>query len=166
MEQSGKGYLKVRVTSVGEALPVKDALVVIREYKNDDEGDVLYSLRTDIGGLTETVALSAPPAGDSLKPGGVKPYATYNIYVTKDGYYTVENVAVPVFENIVAVQSVNMIPLTEEDGIAGGSNGQIIIYETPEAESLQPGGLQREDIGNKNGQISGKPQAEQGGESK
>ena len=48
-----------------------------------------------------------------------------------------------------------MVPITEEESIAGAEDG-VMIYETPDNESLQPGGVTREDIGNENGGVSGR----------
>lgn len=160
MSERGVGYLKIRATSAGGSLPVEGAVVRINEYTPEGDGEILYSIRTNEGGLTETVALGAPPAIESMMPGAARPYSIYNVTATKDGYYPVESVAVPIFERIVAVQPINMIPITEEESIAGAEEG-IMIYETPDTESLQPGGLTREDIGNENGGVSGR--ADMGG---
>ncbi len=156
MSESGSGYLKLRVTSAGGALPVSGAVVTISEYTTDGSGEVLYSLRTNEGGLTDTVALPTVPASDSMRPGAERPYSVYSVIVKKDGYYPVEGVAVPIFDKIVALQPVNMIPITEAEQIAGAAGNSVMIYETPDSEALQPGGVTREDIGNSNGSVSGR----------
>ena len=108
--QTGKGFLKVRVTTAGRTVPVNGAVVKITEYSRDktenstDVGQILYSLRTDERGLTQTVVLPAPPASESMKPGDPLPYALYNIYVTYDGYYSVEGIGVPIFDNGMVYQ--------------------------------------------------------------
>ncbi len=157
MEQMGEGFLKVRVTTAGGTLPVEGAVVTVTEYDRDDtgRGEVLYSQRTDRGGLTQTLSLAAPSSSDSLRPGAAQPYAVYNVTVTYDGYYPVEGVGVPVFDRIVAVQPVNLIPLSEADTIAGAQGDRVMIYETQTGSSLQPGGADREEIGNENGSITG-----------
>ena len=158
MNESGNGFLRIRVTEAAGTLPVEGAVVRITEYPGEDasaEGELLYSMRTDANGLTPAVSLPAPPAGESMTPGAAQPYALYNISVSYDGYYPVEDVGVPVFDRVTAVQPVNLLPFTEEDRIAGADNGRIMIYETPDPTSLQPGGLMREDIGNQNGAVSG-----------
>ena len=66
-----------------------------------------------------------------------------------------EGVGIPIFDRITAVQPIALLPYTEEDRIAGADNGRVMIYETPDTESLQPGGGQREDIGNRNGTVTG-----------
>jgi len=155
MEYTGMGRLRIRVTEAGGVLPVEGAVVTVSEYVNGGDGELLYSLRTDNGGLTETMTLPAPPASDSMKPGAARPYALYNIDVSYPGYYPVENVAVPVFDRITAVQPVNLLPLSEKDRLADAEDGRVMIYETPDNQSLQPGGVMREDVGGNNGSISG-----------
>ena len=72
-----KGYLKISVTEAGGTIPIKGALVVITEYGDDDgeSGNVLYSLTTDDGGYTPTVALDAPVKSESMMPGAYQPYS-------------------------------------------------------------------------------------------
>ena len=156
---TSEGYLKISVTEAGGTIPIENALVVISEYTGETEaenaGEVLYSLRTNEGGLTPTVPLPAPPAVESMRPGAAQPYSVYNVTVTYDGYYPIEGVGVPVFSGITAIQPFNMIPLSEAGKNSGVDFGRYIIFETPDTQSLQPGGLQREDIGNKNGTVSG-----------
>lgn len=130
MTEEGRGFLRIRVLSAGGALPVENAVVTISDYNGEaSEGEILYSLRTDNGGLTQTASLPAPPASLSQQPGSVQPYSLYNVTVLKDGYYTVENVGVMVFDQVVAIQPVNLIPLSEPESIAGASNGTVVIIE-------------------------------------
>ena len=129
MTEEGRGFLRVRVTTVGESLPLENAIVIISDYSEGGEGEVLYTLRTDSGGLTQTASLPAPPASMSQQPGSVQPYALYNVTVLADGYYTVENIGVMVFDRVVAVQPVNLVPLSEAESVAGAENGRVIIVE-------------------------------------
>ena len=145
--ESGTGYLRVRVTSAGGSLPAEGAIVKIYNYNeegDDEAGDLIYSLRTGSGGLTESVELPAPPVSESFEPGGAVPYSLYNISVTYSGYYPVEGVGVPIFDGIVAVQPVDLMPVSEAESIAGAENGRIMLYETPIVHSLEDGG--RENI--------------------
>ena len=165
---TGSGYLRVRVTRAGGSLPVEGAEVVITEYRpegeQDGNGELRYRLTTGNGGLTQTVILPAPAAGDSLRPGAAQPYSLYNVTVRYDGYYPVEGVGVPVFDRVTAVQPVDLMPV-ESGGAPGGlRDGRVMIYETPDSQSLQPGGVQREDVGNKNGMLTDGYDEEGGGE--
>ena len=152
MQNSEFGYQKVYVSEANGTIPVRGAVVTITDY--GEENDALYTLRTGPGGTTETVPLPVPAASESLTPGGKQPYALYGITVTADGFYPVEYAALPLFAGVTSVLNVNLIPLSEEDARPGAA-GRVILYETPATESLQPGGLRREDIGQSNGILSG-----------
>lgn len=146
-----RGYARIFVTEANGAIPVEGAFVTVTDY--GAENDVLYTLRTDEGGLTETVSLRVPDAGASLNPGSVAPAGYYGVTVRRAGYYPVEAVSVPVFSGVLAVLPVDLVPLSEEDSM--GESGQIMLYETPGTGSLEPGGVWREDVGNRNGEITG-----------
>ena len=129
---SGRGYLRVIVRKARETLPIEGAFVQIYGGKAGEGSDLLYSLRTDTDGITDTVELTAPPAALSMKPGDPAPYGVYNITVQKDGYGTVENVGVPIFDGVVSTQPVQLIPLSEfrTDG-----ESELRIFETPTGEN-------------------------------
>lgn len=130
MNEEGRGFLRIRALTAGGALPVEDAVVLIMDYNDDESGGaLLYSLRTDEGGLTPTASLPAPPASMSQRPGNGRPYSLYNVTVLKDGFYTVENVGVMVFDGVVAIQPVNLLPVSESESIAGAQNGTVTIIE-------------------------------------
>lgn len=128
------GYIRVRVTNSGGNFPVEGAMVYITDY-NDENGELLYTLRTNSSGQTRTVTVPAVPIAESLTPGVENPYSMYNIRVVKEGYYTAESIGVPVFEGIVSLQSFNLQPLTETD-LQNGV-GTRIIYEIVDAPGLQ-----------------------------
>ena len=147
----GRGFLRVAVTEANGAIPAEGALVLVTDY--GAENDVLYLLRTDEGGLTGPVGLPAPPAGDSREPGGEEPAGLYGVTVRDPGYYPVEAVGVQIYDGVTTVLPVDLVPLSEADSF--GESGQVMLYETPETEGLVPGGVTRDDIGNRNGEITG-----------
>lgn len=104
------GYLTVTVRTADGALPIEGAAVTVRE--GDEGGAVIRTLYTDISGRTPIIALSTPAVGGSLAPGGVRPYAIYDILVEKDGYYIHENRGAPVFAGVTSVQGVDLIPVS------------------------------------------------------
>ena len=110
-----KGKLVVWVTASSGGIPIDGALVTV--YSPLSAGEAIAVRSTDIDGKTEIMELDAPPRELSEAPqnGGVRPYAIYNVDVRKDGYYDVSNQEVPVFDGILAVLPVNMIPLSEGD---------------------------------------------------
>lgn len=140
------GYIRVRVTNSGGNFPVEGATVSITDY-NEENGELLYTLRTNSSGLTQTVAVPAVPIAESLTPGVDNPYTIYNIRVMKEGYYTAESIGVPVFEGIVSIQSFNLQPLTETD-LRGGDR---IIYEVVDAPGLQGVGYPNQNEGGNGG---------------
>ena len=124
----GRGYLRVVVRTANGTLPVSDAEVLI--YGSDEDSGntgVLYSLRTGVDGRTVMVELPAPPRALSMTPGNPAPYARYNITVHRDGYGSVQNIGVPVFDGVVSTQPVTLIPLSEFE-----ESRPERIVETPE----------------------------------
>lgn len=127
MEKSN-GTLRIRAFVANEALPIEGADVLV---KGADEfsADVSYFVTTDVDGITPLLILPAPASVYSLTPSpSEQPYATYDITISKDGYYTKTIKSVPVFAGIDAILPVNMIP--EESG-ADYPSGNInaVIYE-------------------------------------
>ncbi len=111
-EYTATGTLIVSVYTAGGAIPVEDALVIIRGSEQNSSG-VLSVLYTDQSGNTPRITLPAPPAAESEKPGTDKPYATYNIEVDKENFYPRTFINVPLFAGTTSIQPVNLIPLAE-----------------------------------------------------
>ena len=105
------GFLTVRAYTAGEALTLEGATVTI-----SDGGDRLLTneivRQTGRSGLTEPIALPAPPAYDSQSPSVTRPYAIYDVTVTHPQFYPFRASGVPVFAGITSLQPINMIPLT------------------------------------------------------
>ena len=130
---SATGTLIVTVSTAGGALPVEGALVTVRGSTPESSG-VLSVLSTDRSGRTPRIALPAPPAADSEKPGAEKPYATYNIEVDKDGFFHQSFTNVPLFAGTTSIQPVNLYPLTEYAGDAQDPNPR----RTDESDAENP----------------------------
>ena len=112
------GFLIVNVKTANGALPVEGASVTIyaNEIKNDElllDSDVIYNLKTDKNGKTQKVALKTKNKDLSLSYENSFPYLTYNVYVTKDGYYDSTYLEVPIFQGITSLQDADLIPLSE-----------------------------------------------------
>lgn len=139
--KSGTGYLRVRVSSAGGAFPEAGASVMI--FTDDENASkVVKSLITDLSGQTEIVALETPAKALSEEPGNTKPYATYNVRVTKTGFYPVESVGVPVFDGITSLQRINLIPRSEFDEYSPAypEEGTTVIETPPYTETRRSGG--------------------------
>lgn len=137
--ENGSGFLQVQVTSANGAVPEEGAQVLIYDYPEEDSGELsrlLMTLKTDRSGQTPKVELPAPPKSFSQTPGGEKPYSAYNIEVSKDGFFNVEGVGVPVFDGVTSLQRINLIP--QGSNVQYPSEG-IQIIEAPGYDSLRGG---------------------------
>lgn len=112
--QSGRGYLKVMVTAADNALPILGVSVTVTSGTGVS-AVLLNKQTTDGAGETVSIELPAPPKELSLSPGNGSTFAKYNVRADFPGYYTVENIDVPVFDGQVSMQPIQMIPLPESD---------------------------------------------------
>ena len=129
----GYGYMIVRVTTARGAIPLENAIVTVHNYDPEFEsgrGDVIAVYTTNTSGLTERFALPAPPRELSMSPGNGKSYETYNLSVTKNGYYQQYYSNVPVFEGITAIQNADMIPLSDNGQTDNFTVEDNIFFET------------------------------------
>ena len=125
------GVLVVQVSAAGRAQPLSGVTVTVSEPTADGE-ELIKIMNTDANGMTEPLQLPAPPSENSESPGGKNLYCVYNIRTDFPGYYTIENVNVPVFANRTAIQPIAMIPLPESV-----ENGKKIIYIEQEPTDLE-----------------------------
>jgi len=126
MAEKGFGTIVVQVSTADGAIPIPDANVIVA--KDTENGEVLVKLmKTDRNGKTFPLSVAAPPAENSLTPQGVNRFFKYNIRVDYPGYYSVENVNVPVFEGQTSIQPVALIPLDE-----GRERGKVVRFSEEE----------------------------------
>lgn len=92
-----QGYLQVEVTAENGD-PVDSAAIVVTERVGDMD-TLIVTLVTDSEGKTESVALPIPTKVKNCD---------YMITVYKEGYYTVYNLTVPIFDTIKSVQPVTL----------------------------------------------------------
>ena len=112
----GQGYLVVRVSTARGAIPLEGAQVDVRTNPVDlskGRGDVIASLTSGVDGKTLPLSLPAPPRSQSMQPGNAPPFSTYTIEVFLEGYTNQTYQNVPIFDGVVAVQPVILIPLPE-----------------------------------------------------
>ena len=139
-QNGGYGYMIVRVTTARGAIPLEGATVTVHNYDPEFEkgrGDIIAVYTTGQSGLTERFALPAPPGALSMSPGNAKGYESYGLTVTKEGYYRQEYVNVPIFEGITAIQTADLIPLSDNGQTDNAIPDGTIIIETenPNLES-------------------------------
>lgn len=136
-DQSGTGWLQVRVVAANGAFGIEDAQVLIFGFaENGGDTGVIYSLRTDSSGLAPKVALNAPPRARSLTPedDGV-PYASYHVKVSKENYNSAEITSVPIFDGVTSLQRVNLVPESMFSDISPGYPKEFTqIYDVPPSE--------------------------------
>ena len=147
---TGYGYMIVRVTTARGAIPLEGAIVTVHNYDPEFEsgrGDVITTYKTDSSGLTPRFALPAPPRELSMSPGNGKSYLTYNLSVTKPGYYQQYYTNVPVFEGITAIQNADMIPLPDNGQTDNFTVEDNIFFET-EDPALESTDTSRQEGGN------------------
>ena len=133
MTDKDSGYLIVRVTTAGGAIPLEDALVSIRGEKASESG-ILYSLKTDRDGRTPKIELKTPKKSLSEAQGNERPYALYNVDVMKKGFVPAYYHSVPVFPDVLSIQPAQMIPLPEADPENIYPERQDFVTESPKSE--------------------------------
>lgn len=107
-----KGKLKVEVFNTNVATPVDNAIVDIFTKDENGEETQIESLITDTSGQTLDIFLDAPPIDYSLDPEStVRPYSTYTVKVSANGFNPIVIDGVEIFDNTVAIQDVNITPI-------------------------------------------------------
>ncbi|MBQ8431401.1 MAG: hypothetical protein IJX28_00805 [Clostridia bacterium] len=131
---TGTGYLIVHVTTARGAIPLEGALVTIRDYEADEEngGTLVSSLVSGADGNTELLALKTHPRSESLTSGNPKPYSTYVAEVRLEGFSDQTFIGIPIFDGIVAIQPVDLIPLPEQSGALPSSPENNRFFENVE----------------------------------
>lgn len=112
-EPTGMGELIIEVTLARRAIPVEGANITITSENN---GEVISTLITDKSGRTEKIALPTQSSSLSQTPdSSARPFSVYNISVDYPGYYTERAINVPIFDGILSIQPIALIPLSEKD---------------------------------------------------
>lgn len=103
----GRGTLQVVVTVGDDPSPIQGARVRVTDPA---DGAVLAELTTDSSGQTETIELPTPPIEDSIAESDVRPYATYNVTATAEGFETLHISGVQLLPDSLSVQRSSMGP--------------------------------------------------------
>ncbi|MCQ2385959.1 MAG: hypothetical protein MJ078_04740 [Clostridia bacterium] len=104
MPVQNQGFLSFFVTTAGQSLPLADARIAVSGEKSDT-----YVLYSDPGGKTVPIALNAPSPDLSLSAGQKTPFYSYNVRVSKKGFYDILIYNIPVFPGIYSVQPVELL---------------------------------------------------------
>lgn len=104
------GYLRVYTFTGGGAEPISGARVIVTR-PDGDEQIVYANLTTDGDGFTPVIALPSVDPALTLRPGNARPYVTYAVRVTADGFQPVEHRNIPVYGNNYVTQPAAMTPI-------------------------------------------------------
>ena len=131
---TGTGYLIVHVTTARGAIPLEGALITIREYTDEEppQGALVATLVSGADGNTELLPLPTHPKSESLSSGVAKPYSTYVAEVRLEGFSDQTFIGIPIFDGIVAIQPVNLVPLPESAEALPSSPENNRFFETTE----------------------------------
>ena len=133
MKYTESGEITFRATSGSGALPVPDAIVRVRGAEEGNRFTV-YSLLTDIDGVTPRLILPAPNLSFSEEPHSPEAgYARYDVEVSANGYYPKRIYGIPIFPKTSATQIINMIPLAQSEPYKEYPRGNLntLIFENP-----------------------------------
>ena len=119
-----RGMLQFRAYTARGALPVMGARIIVSKYIGGKK-HVFYSLTTNDSGLTQVSSLPAPPKELSETPDSpIQPYALYDAEITAPGYNEVVIRDLPVFEGVLSVQRVPLVPEL-------GQGADVIVEQEP-----------------------------------
>lgn len=104
------GSLRFRTYTARNALPVEGARIVVSKMIGNSR-HTFYDIITDNSGQTPVLEMPAPSAELSQKPRvSVQPYSLYDAEITAKGFIPVSIRSLPVFEGILSVQRVALVP--------------------------------------------------------
>lgn len=115
----GVGRLIVNVTSGAGLFPVENASVIVSDAASQG-GSELAAVKTDQSGKTPVIYLPAPDKDMSQQPQpdgeAAETRAQYNITVSAPGYVTALVEGISVFDDVTAIQNVDMLNVSAADG--------------------------------------------------
>ena len=110
MNFDGFGIFATKVSSGSGSIPLEAVNVTVRGTSEENR-DVVYSLLTDVDGLTEDISLPTPSRIYSLSPDSPEiAYGLYEIKASREGYYSKTISDVAIFDGVRTVLPINMIP--------------------------------------------------------
>lgn len=104
------GGLIVQAYTAEQTKPLENARITISR-ENGGKEELIRFLTTNSDGRTPTVRLPAPSKNFSLSPNEPQGFYNYNIRIDYPGYYTEEQINVPIFPDTTAIQNAALIPL-------------------------------------------------------
>lgn len=120
------GYLTSRIYT--SSLPVEGATITVIKTENGKR-EIIGKRTTDKNGLIAPITVSAPDGSLSLEPSDAVVFATVDVRVDKEGFYTVEIKDVQVFGGQTTVIDTPLIPLPDNQDYDGRAEE---FVETPQ----------------------------------
>lgn len=121
---SATGYISAHAFASNAQIPLKDVAVSI----TDSQGKRIAMRLTDRSGFIEPIPISVPDLSAGLTPDtGVKPFSTVNMSARLENYERIEAENIQVFPNVITLQNLMMIPLSE----LPGSRNKSETFNTP-----------------------------------
>lgn len=107
---SATGYIQVRAYESFAQLPLEDVAITITAT----DGTAIAMRLTNRNGRIDPVEIPVPDRSESQAPDPPeRPYAVVNLYAHLRGYEQVEAENLQVFADVVTVQDLQLIPLSE-----------------------------------------------------
>ena len=126
--QDNKGLLIVNVSYAGRVYPIEGALVTVLQ-KNGEGLRIISVSPTDESGKTKQISLPAPSRSLSQEyENTVQPFALYDATVTRKGFADVVLTDIPVFDGVLSVQRVSLLPAAYDGDV------EIITEVNPDAQ--------------------------------
>lgn len=105
------GYIQVHAYTSYAQIPLKDVAVSITDASG---AAIALRLTNRNGNLDTPIEIEVPDAASSQSPNtGVIPFATVNLYARLNRYEAIQVDNVQIFPNVITLQNLEMIPLSE-----------------------------------------------------
>ena len=118
------GYIQVRAYTSYARLPLKDVAVTV----TSPDGTAIAMRLTDRNGKILPIEVPVPDKNESQQPEpGEKPFTNVNLYARLAGFEQVDAEDLQVFADIITVQDLEMVPLSE----LPNQFDQSVRYRTP-----------------------------------
>ena len=128
MSEEYTGSFFARAYTASGAWPLEGVSVALRKGGGSEgDGELLTVVYTNADGITPTIRLPSPAPSESFSPDDTAFY-TYTAEAVKPGYYTVNNLSVPIYPDRTTVLPINMLPLPETAGYTGFPYGNSVTY--------------------------------------
>lgn len=107
---SAIGYIQVHAYTSRAQIPLKDVAVMI----SDKNGQSIALRLTDRNGKIAPIPITVPDISAGTSPNtGIVPFETISIHARLDNFEQIQADRVQVFPNIITLQNLEMIPLSE-----------------------------------------------------